>query len=148
MSDCEGVHQRPFGFWSSVVNLLQNMSVTRFQVPRCSEPCWKINYWESFCRSRWPPSASRGLVFMLRVWDENASWPGSLGADLCDLCVSRLVGGLDEHWLGQLLSCRHRHLLYLIQLLRKRRTDGEVESCVCVFFLMLLQDFWPFMNAY
>lgn len=29
---------------------------------------------------------------------------GSVGADLRDLCVSRLVGGLNEHRLGQLLS--------------------------------------------
>lgn len=60
------------------------------------------------------------------VRGEKVSWQGSFSADLRDLCVSCLVGRLDEHWLGQLLSCWHCHLLYLIQLLRKRRKDGEV----------------------
>lgn len=42
----------------------------------------------------------------------------SVSADLRgDLSVGRLVGGLDEHWLAQVLSRRHRHLLNLIQLL-------------------------------
>lgn len=124
--DCERVNQRPFGFWSSVVNLLQNMSVTRFQVPRCNEPCLKWIIESPSCQSWWHPSASPGLVCVLYVCEEKVSWQGSFSADLRDLCVSCLVGRLDEHWLGQLLSCWHCHLLYLIQLLRKRRKDGEV----------------------
>lgn len=42
----------------------------------------------------------------------------SVGGDLRDLRLSRLVGGLDEHGLGQLLAGRHRHLLDLIELLQ------------------------------
>lgn len=41
----------------------------------------------------------------------------SVSADLCDLSVSRLIGRLDEHGLGQLLTCGHCHLLNLVQLL-------------------------------
>lgn len=42
-----------------------------------------------------------------------------------DLAVGRLVGGLNEHRLGQLLPCRHRHLLDLIQLLQNHRKKGR-----------------------
>lgn len=42
----------------------------------------------------------------------------SVGGDLRDLRLSCLVGGLDEHGLGQFLAGRHRHLLDLVELLQ------------------------------
>lgn len=53
-----------------------------------------------------------------RWWSGVSGRRASVCADLRgDLAVGRLTGGLNEHGLGQLLSCRHRHLLDLIQLL-------------------------------
>lgn len=53
-----------------------------------------------------------GLVCVICVWRKGfwlgggrglGGGGGSVGADLRDLCVSCLVGGLNEHRLGQLL---------------------------------------------
>lgn len=47
---------------------------------------------------------------------------GSVGGDLRDLRLGRLVGGLDEHGLRELLAGGHRHLLDLIELLQYTHT--------------------------
>lgn len=63
-------------------------------------------------------SIGRAARSFLRVPGKRGGGGGrSVGADLRDLSVSRLVGGLDEHCLGELLSRRHRDRLNLIQLL-------------------------------
>lgn len=57
------------------------------------------------------------------IWREREGLGGkgggrSVGGDLRDLRLGRLVGGLDEHGLGELLARRHRHLLDLVELLQ------------------------------
>lgn len=133
--DCERVNQCPFGFLIQCAKFItkKKMSVTRFQVPHLNEQCLRSRLSSVLCQSWWHLSASHGLVCMLCVWCKG-SWLVSVGADLRDLRISCLVGGLNEHWLGQLLSCWHRHLLNLIQLLWNRETDREVEGlCVVAF---------------
>lgn len=51
-------------------------------------------------------------------WEGEGTAASSVGGDLRDLRLGRLVGGLDEHGLGQLLAGGHRHLLDLIELLQ------------------------------
>lgn len=117
--DTERVNQRPFGFLIQCTKFItKEERVTIFRVPCLCEQCLKSKLSSFRCRSWWHLSASRGLVcmFCVCVW-RKASRLGSVGADLRDLCVSCLVGRLNEHWLGQFLSCWHRHLLNLIQLL-------------------------------
>lgn len=67
---------------------------------------------------------------------EQGSWLGSVSGDLRDLCVSCLVGGLDEHRLGQLLPCWHCHLLYLIQLLWNTKADRGMYCQVLVKYCL------------
>lgn len=101
--DCERVNQRPFGFWSSVVNLLQNMSVTRFQVPRCNEPCLKWIIESPFCQSWWHPSASRGWCACCMC--ERRKSPGRAHSVLtCVTCVS-VVWLVDWMNIGWVSSC-------------------------------------------
>lgn len=84
--------------------------------------------------SCWRSAASAGVMWagvcaFLCIWREGVPDTGSsVGADLRDLRLGRLVGGLDEHGLGQLLSRRHRHLLDLIQLLQCRETDSRCQD--------------------
>lgn len=84
--------------------------------------------------------ASLGVSTGLRVeasgggaWGGHMGWcllrwrsaGGSVGGDLRDLRLGRLVGGLDEHGLGQLLAGRHRHLLDLVELLQHTHTASR-----------------------
>lgn len=65
------------------------------------------------------------LLCACHILGERRQWPaGSVGGDLRDLCLGRLVGGLDEHGLGQLLAGRHRHLLDLVELLQCTQPPG------------------------
>lgn len=65
----------------------------------------------------------------------------SVCGDLRDLRLSRLVGRLDEHGLGQLLAGRHRHLLDLIELLQHRESAGVSRQPSMDFFVHLASAF-------
>lgn len=107
-----------FGFWSSVLNLLQTMSVPP------NEQCLDQRYEASFVQDGGTCPHHVGWCVCVRVWRQGFGL-ASVGGDLRNLRVSRLVGGLNEHWLGQLLSRRHRHLLNLIQLLWGTETETQ-----------------------
>lgn len=50
----------------------------------------------------------------------------SVSCNLSGLAVCCLIGGLDEHGLGDVLTSRHGHLLNLIQLLEQnKQNDNE-----------------------
>lgn len=92
--------------------------------PRISEALWVL-WWDSE-EDRTRPSSHQSIIIIRshgggaggrRIGGRLSGW-GSVRADLCGhLAVCRLTGGLDEHGLCQLLSCRHGDLLDLIQLL-------------------------------
>lgn len=79
--DCKRVHQCPFGFWSSVLNLLQTMSVTRFKVPLLNEQYLNQCYQASF-------------VQLGCIWRHHIDW--------CARCV---CGAKVLGWIQSVLTC-------------------------------------------